>query len=182
MKHKAHSRMKSLVFLLMTGCAIALFSTAIDCTNAFANEASQRLLEKGRSLFDQGDTKQAAFLLEQAVIADPADPQPRFWLGRSYWQNEEFIKSQRAFNQAISIEPAYKSALYWGGLADLEQDDRKSAEEKYTTLEKVCGDCEEALELRAAIDEPEEDPFLDLFSESNGESDGSDDGTAESSE
>lgn len=175
MNHTFPYRTNFLAFLMAAGCTILLCSPAFDTTTAAANETSRILLDKGVALFEEGDAEQAAFLLEQAIIADPADAQTRFWLGRSYWQAEELVKAQRAFNQAVTIDPSYEIALYWSALADLKQDERDSAEDKYSTLQKLCGDCEEALELRATLDKPEEEPFLDLFSQSSGEDNEADD-------
>ena len=159
---------------------IILFVVALVAP-AFANEASQRLFDKGVVFFEEEDNEQAAFLFEQAVIADPAIAEIRFWLGRSYWEQDEKEKAQRAFDQAIAIDPAYESAYYRGGLADLELENREAAEKKYELLEKLCGDCEQALELRAALDKPEEEPFLDLFAQNDEDEEGDED-SEESSE
>ena len=155
--------------ILFPACLAAGLLLALLARPALANQAAERLLDRGMELFEQEDAEQAAFFLEQALIADPADAQVRFWLGRSYWQQEQMAKARRAFDQAIAIDPAHENALYWGGLADLQLDDRDAAEEKFTWLERLCGDCDKALELRAELDKPEDEPFLDLFSQNDSE-------------
>ena len=132
---------------------------------AFGNETSERLLEQGQDLLEEDDISEAISLLEQALIADPADPHVRFWLGRGYWRNDETRKAQRAFDQAIAIEPSLQDALYWGGRADLRMEDRDAAEEKHALLERLCDACAQAQELRAELDRPEEEQFLDLFAD-----------------
>ncbi|MCY4035284.1 MAG: tetratricopeptide repeat protein [Hyphomicrobiales bacterium] len=145
---------------------------------AQANEASDRIFEKAMASFQGDDTEQAAYLFEQAVIADPAIAQTRFWLGRSYWENEEAAKAQRAFNQTVTIDPGFREAFYWGGLADIQQDDKEAAEEKYEWLVKLCGEeCKEAADLRSAIDKPEEEAFLDLFSKNEEGEEGDEENT-----
>lgn len=158
MKPKLHSR-------IIAGVAITAIIAGASAV--LANEASDRIFDKANERFERNDFEEAAFLFEQAVIADPAVAKIRFWLGRSYWENDEVSKAQRAFNQTISLDPLFQSAFYWGGLADLELDEREAAEEKYESLVRICVDCSQALELRAALDEPEEEEFLDLFSENN---------------
>ena len=158
MKPKLHS------CIIASVAAVAIVAGA---SAVLASEASERIFGKANERFERNDFEEAAFLLEQAVIADPAVAKIRFWLGRSYWENEEISKAQRAFNQTISLDPLFQSAFYWGGLADLELNEREAAEEKYESLVRICVDCSQALELRAALDEPEEEEFLDLFSENN---------------
>ena len=143
---------------------------------AAANEASERLLGMGMASFEGEDVEQSVNLFEQALIADPADAQVRFWLGRGYWQQEEITKARRAFDQAIAIDPAHQGALYWGGLADLEQNNKEAAEDKYTSLEKLCSGCEETVKLRTELDKPEEEPFLDLFAQNDEEGEDGDEG------
>ena len=140
--------------LLFSFCSaiVLIAAVALPAPDASANPASARLLDRGMESFEDDDPQQAAFFLEQALIADPADAQVRFWLGRSYWQQEQTAKARRAFDQAIAIDPAHADALYWGGLADLRQDERDAAEEKYGWLERLCGDCEQATALRAELD------------------------------
>lgn len=154
MKPKLHSYILAGALILAGGASAAL-----------ANDASDRIFQMAKAKFDSNDYEQAAFLFEQSVIADPAVAETRYWLARTYWEREEIEKAQRAFNQTGIIDPGYKSAFYWGGLADVELDDKESAEEKYEWLVKLCGDCMEAVDLRTAIDAPREEAFLELFDE-----------------
>lgn len=161
----------NLRFYVLAGVVLLLGAPAAE-----ASEASERIFNKAMASFQSDDTEQAAFLFEQAVIADPAVAKTRFWLGRSYWENEEKTKAQRAFDQTVTIDPGFREAFYWGGIADIELDDKEAAEEKYEWLVKLCGEeCPQAVELRSAIDEPEEEAFPDLFSAREDE-DGSGDG------
>ena len=167
----------NLRFYVLVGAVLLLGASA-----AQASEASERIFNKAMASFQNDDTEQAAFLFEQAVVADPAIAKTRFWLGRSYWENEETERAQRAFNQATTIDPGFREAFYWGGVADLELDDKEAAEEKYEWLVKLCGEeCPQAVELRSALDEPEEEAFLDLFSAREDE-DGDKSGNEESEE
>ena len=145
--------------------------TLAGASAALANEASERIFDKAKTNFDSNDLEQAAFLFEQAVIADPTIAKTRYWLGRTYWENEEITKAQRAFDQTTTIDPGFKDAFYWGGVADVELDNKEAAEEKYEWLVKLCGDCTQAIELRSAIDAPREEAFLDLFDEEDEDGD-----------
>ena len=168
--------MSTALRILLPACLAA--AVLLPAPAAPANPAAERLLERGMELFQADDPQQAAYLLEQALIADPADARVRFWLGRSYWRQEQPAKARRAFDQAIAIDPSDADALYWGGLADLRQDDREAAEEKFAWLERLCGECERALELRAELDKPEEEPFLDLFPQDGADGPAAADGAA----
>lgn len=150
-------------------CVLACVIVLAGASAALANEASDRIFEKAKAKFDSNNLEEAAFLFEQAVIADPAVAKTRYWLARTYWENEEVEKAQRAFNQTGDIDPGYKDAFYWGGRADIELEEVEAAEEKYEWLVKLCGDCTQAVELRAAIDAPKEEAFLNLFEDEDGD-------------
>tara|TARA_R110000824_G_scaffold366730_1_gene555440 strand:- start:37448 stop:37867 length:420 start_codon:yes stop_codon:yes gene_type:complete len=111
-------------------------------------EASQRLLAKGLATSDRKD---ALFLLERALVADPANAAALGALGSLYRDMDKPVLARKYFRNALTVDPTNTLALI--GAARLEMADGKTeqASQRLKTLQVVCPACRETRELEAEL-------------------------------
>jgi Flp pilus assembly protein TadD len=61
------------------------------------------LLQKGKALFRQGQTRPALTVLIQAVKTFPGNPEIHFWLGTVFEQMHDLDQAQTAYTRAIAV-------------------------------------------------------------------------------
>src|SRR5690606_15708080 len=103
--------------------------------------------------------RRAIVVLEEATLANPTSSTLQYELGSLYYNEGEFEKAISAYDKAIVLDPEYANALYFRGLAHLQEGERESA---LRDLERVLENNESNQDLQRVISniEAERDPFL----------------------
>jgi tetratricopeptide (TPR) repeat protein len=69
------------------------------------------------ALYDAGQYRQAAEVLQSALKRNPQDPFLNYWLGRSLFEIPDFTKAISSFERAVKIEPQNSEYHDWLGRA-----------------------------------------------------------------
>ncbi len=112
-------------------------STKIPATLEGMDEFGPMLSLKGVEAMEQGDTRKAAELFEQALILTPNDARLLLNSGRLDFKNQQFASAQQKFERALKNDSSKKEAIYLLGNALFGQGDFKQALEKYSDYLKV---------------------------------------------
>ncbi|GAP37935.1 tetratricopeptide repeat protein [Piscinibacter sakaiensis] len=83
--------------------------------------------------------------------------------GDADWQNlmgytlrkqatPDLAGAERHYDAALKLNPSHRGALEYSGELYLMKGDPARAEDRLATLRKACGDCEEARDLKQALD------------------------------
>jgi cytochrome c-type biogenesis protein CcmH/NrfG len=104
---------------------------------------SQRLIKQAQAAHNQGDAAKAAALAEQALAADPSNPDGYMLLGDLAVAAQNDENAARHFRSVVAIDPANRFAYRKLGEADVRREELSSAQDTLAELEKLCTDCEE---------------------------------------
>jgi cytochrome c-type biogenesis protein CcmH/NrfG len=104
---------------------------------------SQRLIEQAQAAQNQGDVAKANALAEQALAADPSNPDGYMLLGELAVAAQQDEEAARYFRSVTAIDPANRSAYRKLGEADIRRAELAAAKDTLAELEKLCTDCEE---------------------------------------
>ncbi len=127
-------------------CVILVFLAPVaaqaDLRDSYIS-LSQRLIEQAQTAQGQGDVAKAGALAEQALAADPSNPDGYMVLGDLAVAAQQDEEAARYFRSVVAIDPADRSAYRKLGEADLRRDELVAAKDTLAELEKLCTDCEE---------------------------------------
>lgn len=142
---------RSISFLVSLAILAVMTIGAAQTSPAMAQsrqETSQRLLAQGLATSDRKD---ALFLLERALVADPANAAALGALGSLYRDMDKPVLARKYFRNALTVDPTNTLALI--GAARLEIADGKTelASQRLKTLQVVCPACRETRELEAEL-------------------------------
>ena len=100
-----------------------LFAGNLDRAAAYATRAlalrpsnADAAKLRGMVHWQQGRTREAETLLNEAADADPRDPMPHLWMGMILGQQMRYLEARRRFEAALSKNPLLGDALI--GVAD----------------------------------------------------------------
>lgn len=136
--------------LKLVRAAALLFCAAFLSTPAHANETSQWLVRQAHQALESKKYAKAGDLCQQAMVADPKEGAAFACLGRSLAKRKKSKDADRYYKLALARSPEDESALSWAGLHDLNKGRPDKAHTKLKKLEKICGACLSAKNLRAA--------------------------------
>lgn len=126
---------------LLLACAAP---APVFASSAAMREASQVLLGKGLAA---SDTNRARRLLEQSIVADPANAAALSALGHLYQTGGKADLARKYYGLALSTDPTEPSALF--GAAELDIADGKTADarDRLRILKVVCPACSQTHDL-----------------------------------
>lgn len=100
-----------------------LFAGDLDRAAAYATRAlalrpsnADAAKLRGMVHWQQGRTREAEMLLNDAASADPRDPMPHLWMGMILGQQMRYVEARQRFETALSKNPLLGDALI--GVAD----------------------------------------------------------------
>ncbi|KAB7740383.1 hypothetical protein F2P47_07585 [Parvibaculum sedimenti] len=136
-------------------CVLApLFASALPAAaqvNAASQQASVRLADKGMAALADGDAIRAKRLLEEAIVADPANARALAQLGRYYQSQNQRDAARKYFLFALDVEPAEPDALLGAGKLDLADGKTAEAKDRLRLLRLTCATCSQTVALTAAL-------------------------------
>ncbi|MGV8996878.1 MAG: tetratricopeptide repeat protein [Parvibaculaceae bacterium] len=139
-------------FVLASGLLLAApHAVYASGTNAEMQSASKRLVERAAKTNDQDQSRK---LLEQALVANPANADALSGLAKYYVTANKPLVARKYYKFTLFVDPANVSALSGLGLLDLADGKLSAAQEHYDVLNKVCADCSETRALAAKMNTP----------------------------
>ena len=135
----------SVVILL---CAIAFSSWPVDAATPAMQAASRRIMEKAAAT---AKPEAARFLLEQAIVADPANAAALCALGDLYVKMKQPALAKRYYEIALTVDPINVKALSGAARLDLADGKKDTAIANLAIMKKICPTCRETGELEAAL-------------------------------
>lgn len=134
--------------LLTLMCAVSLLSGAAQAANAAMHARSEHLVAESIAT---GDHQAAKFLLEQAIVADPANASALSALANLYMKTGKPALAHKYFTTALLVDPTNVAALV--GTARLEIADGKpdAAKAQLEVLKVVCPACAETHSIESAL-------------------------------
>lgn len=145
------------LFAYMIVGIIGLFSMIFD--PAYAEGSSDDSSEAGSPLYgaaqeaiEKQDYAAALPLLQQVTSQEPQNADAWNLLGFSNRKLGKMDAAAAAYDTALRINPAHLGALEYQGEMFVQMGQMGNAMVNLTTLESLCGTCEEMTDLKAAID------------------------------
>jgi len=135
--------------LLAITFASGIAFSAHATTNSEMQSASGRLVERAAK---SGNEDTARKLLEQALVANPANADALSELAKHYMTTNKPLVARKYFKSALTVDPDNVKALGGLGLLDMADGKRAAAQGHYTILKTVCADCRETRALAAKLD------------------------------
>jgi tetratricopeptide (TPR) repeat protein len=77
----------------------------------------QSSLSEGIQLYQKGEFQQAVNVLAQARDSQPAEPEIRFWLAKSYLKTMQWDNAVREMEKAVQLKPGHALYHLWLGRA-----------------------------------------------------------------
>lgn len=133
---------------LLLLCAIAMPSFAANAATPAMQAVSHRIMEKALAT---PKPETAKFLLEQAIVADPANATAFAALGDLYSKMKEPALSMKYYEIALTIDPINVKALAGAAHLDISKGKTDEAKANLVILKKACPTCGETSELEAAL-------------------------------
>lgn len=120
--------------------------------------ASISLTEKSRVAAVKGDASRARRLLEEAVVADPANARALSLLGHLYRSSGNAALARKYYALALSIDPAEPDALLGEGELSIADGKLDDAKDNLGKLRAACSACPQTKELERALDRAKRSP------------------------
>lgn len=147
-------------------CLLALLCIGAAPAAAKVNEASQQasrlLAGKGTEAVISGDFVRARRLLEEAIVADPANAHALAALGRLYQSHKDADMARKYYRFALEVEPVEPDALFGAATLDIADGDADAANDKLRKLQLSCPACRQTNELASALREKTPEPGQSL--------------------
>jgi cytochrome c-type biogenesis protein CcmH/NrfG len=136
---------------------VGLFSMIFDPAYAEgssddSSEASSPLFGAAEDAIEKQDYAAAVPLLQQVTSAEPMNADAWNLLGFSNRKLGNMEAAAAAYAKALQINPGHLGALEYQGEMFVQMGQLGNAMLNLTTLESLCGSCEEATDLKEAID------------------------------
>lgn len=136
---------------LLLLCAIAMLPLAANAAIPAMQAASQQIMKKALAT---AKPEAAKFLLEQAIVADPANATAFTALGELYSKMKEPALSMKYYEIALTIDPINVKALAGAAYLNIAKGKTDEANANLVILKKACPTCGETSELEAALSHP----------------------------
>ncbi len=109
------------------------------------------LLETAQEKIAAEDLPIARQILEQSLLADPAQAETFLWLGRVSALQGDALEAIRLMQIALEIEPSLQQAYFWQGELYIEQEKFEDAQKNLDKLTALCSDCAVQKDLAARL-------------------------------
>lgn len=133
-----------IISLLSVVLVLAGTSVAALAANAPMHAASQSLTAKALASANEDKRRQ---LLEQAIVADPANAVALSALADHYIKMGKPAVARKYFRIALTVDPVDVTALGGLGVLDLADGKRDAAQARLNLLKRVCPDCRQTRDL-----------------------------------
>jgi Flp pilus assembly protein TadD len=145
----AARRALCLVLVACAGLAAPLARADANLTSPPVNNAD---FDIGAEALKSRDWDRAAYHLEIAVRAEPANADAQNLLAYAYRNQKKLDLAFKHYREALRLDPKHRGAHEYIGEAYLMRGDKAKAQEHLVALERLCGKgCEEYQELARAI-------------------------------
>jgi predicted Zn-dependent protease len=104
-----------------------------------------------QAAIDAMDYPAAARILAVLAGTDPTNPDVWNLFGFASRKMDRMGEASQAYNEALRLKPDHLGALEYQGEMFVDLKRPEDAAKNLATLKKLCGDCEEALDLEAYI-------------------------------
>jgi cytochrome c-type biogenesis protein CcmH/NrfG len=145
----------SKLYPLVLIAALALPAWAADTAPAkepvAAVEASPTTYEAAQAAIAATDYAGAARILAVLAGTDPTNPDVWNLFGFASRKMGRMGEASQAYDEALRLKPDHIGALEYQGEMFVDLKRPEDAAKNLATLKKICGDCEEALDLEAYI-------------------------------
>lgn len=135
---------------------VGMFSMVFDPayaegTSDDSSEASSPLFGAAEDAIEKQDYAAAIPLLQQVTAEEPMNADAWNLLGYSNRKLGNYELAAAAYATALRINPGHLGALEYQGEMFVELGQIDNAKANLTTLESLCGQCEEMTDLQAVI-------------------------------
>jgi len=118
---------------------------------AAAVEVATPTYEAAQAAIDAMDYPGAARILAQLAGSDPTNPDVWNLFGFASRKMGRMGEASQAYDEALRLKPDHIGALEYQGEMFVDLKKPEDAAKNLAALKKICGDCEEALDLEAYI-------------------------------
>lgn len=137
--------------LLTLVCAVSLLSATAQAASASMQARSERLVAEGVAI---GDQQAAKFLLEQAIVADPANASALGALANLYVKMGKPAPALKYYSTALLVDPTNVAALAGSAQLEIAGGKPDAAKAHLQVLKVVCPTCAETRNIESALSNP----------------------------
>ncbi len=137
--------------LLTLVCVVSLLSVTAQAASASMQARSEHLVAEGEAT---GDHLAAKFLLEQAIVADPASAAALSALANLYVKTGKPALAHKYFRTALLVDPTNVAALAGTARLDIAGGKTDAAKAHLDVLKVVCPTCAETRNIESALSKP----------------------------
>jgi tetratricopeptide (TPR) repeat protein len=123
-----------------------------DNTGSTATAAPQSGFAAAQAAVDAGRYPEALKLLAAVVKTEPRNADALNLMGYSNRKMKRLSEAARYYEAALKVDPKHIGALEYQGELFVETGDYDRARQNLKLIGAICGACEEAIDLRAALD------------------------------
>ena len=109
-------------------------------------------IEAAQAAIDTTDYAAAARILAELAGTDPTNPDVWNLFGFASRKMGRMGEASEAYAEALRLKPDHLGALEYQGEMFVDLKHPEDAAKNLATLKKLCGDCEQAIDLQAYID------------------------------
>lgn len=137
------------LLLILTGPAMAADSGS--SSQAAAPAAATGGMTEARAAIDAGQYAKAMRILAPVAKAEPKNADAWNLLGFSARHLKNYNEAARYYSIALKVNPKHTGALEYQGEMFVETGQYDQARQNLKMLQSICGSCEEAVDLQAAL-------------------------------
>ncbi len=141
------------IFPIYIMLLVFFMASSVSAQTLSLPEVSKQLTAQAMLWYEEKYFPQSDILLEQAIIANPANDEAFSYLGYSAYQQKYYENAKRYFAQAISLTPSVSELWHWAAKTNLALGEREEAMDKLAHLQKICKKCKEITTLKSEIQE-----------------------------
>lgn len=139
------------ITLISTAPAPGLAAGSNDNSSSTATAAPSGM-EAAQEAVDAGRYPEALKLLAAVVKTEPRNADALNLMGYANRKMKRLNEAARYYEAALKVDPKHIGALEYQGELFVETGDYDRARQNLKLIGAICGACEEAIDLRAALD------------------------------
>ncbi|MGB3313982.1 MAG: tetratricopeptide repeat protein [Albidovulum sp.] len=138
--------------LTITLAAPSLALAAGSNDNSSSAAAAPSGMDAAQAAVDAGQYPEALKMLAAVVKQEPRNADALNLMGYSNRKMNRLSEAARYYDAALKVNPKHIGALEYQGEMFVETGDYDRARQNLKLIGAICGACEEAIDLRAALD------------------------------